>query len=58
MGSRLSHTAFHPPIYDAGHQGLLDRVRQALIYEIWDLDARYPGVYVGQACGRCGQVLA
>lgn len=26
-------------------------------YETWDLDQRYPGYYVGHACGRCGQVV-
>lgn len=25
-------------------------------YEGWDLDRRYPGAYLGHACGRCGQV--
>jgi hypothetical protein len=26
-------------------------------YETWDLDQRYPGYFVGHACGRCGQVV-
>jgi hypothetical protein len=25
-------------------------------YEGWDLDHRYPGAYLGHACGRCGRV--
>lgn len=27
-------------------------------YDAWDLDERYPGYYVGHACGRCGTVVA
>lgn len=86
MGSRLSHIAFHPPIYGAGHQSLIHRALQRLAhplsmiadvltpvrvchrsghvlghdvfaYETWDLDERYPGYFVGHACGRCGQVV-
>jgi hypothetical protein len=86
MGSRLSHIALHPPIYDPGHQSVIDRALQGLshplskvadvlspvrichrsghvpghdvfAYDTWDLDQRYPGYFVGHACGRCGQVV-
>lgn len=26
-------------------------------YESWDLDYRFPGHYVGHACGRCGELV-
>jgi hypothetical protein len=86
MGSRLSHTGLHPPTFDSGHPGLLNRALQGIAhpfsrivdvlnparvcnrsghvpghdvfaYETWDLDERYPGYYVGHACGRCNQLV-
>lgn len=43
---RVCHRTGHVPGHDV------------FAYKAWDLDLRYPGKYVGHACGRCGQVVA
>jgi hypothetical protein len=42
---RICHRSGHVPGHDV------------FAYETWDLDQRYPGYFVGHACGRCGQVV-